>query len=255
MNRSALNSAILGSGSRLPLSFAAAYQALYLIAVMTAGVIRRGVVNQSLNLSGTPTARVKRFFKAAEAMSLKYSAECHAWVKVYGKIVQNFALGYETVARRVAYMKVTSVMSLVPTVRSHFVRSAKAVQQFALESLIEIRTAILAAINGSVGLRGVLTAYDIPTASAGVDRTAYVTWFTRQIVVPGSAFSGDRKAVLDSAGTRPPETPGTPGTGTDFGARLDDLRDVVSIDPSAGEVLVFDGVEWVPAKIDGGTFE
>lgn len=299
MNRYPLNSRILGAGSQLPLTFAAAVQEMILAVTATAVAIRGmrasrsmkmsyvfapeitrlfkavqsvtlgGAVNLkvwfkkyiagsttfSLGMSLTLRKLIKRYIAAAQSFRLTYSATLRQRIKTYAAAVQNFAMSSRARSIRQLHLHVNQAVTIAGNLRTRITRAMEAAQSFVLARSVDIRTAFLTAINGAVGLRGVLTAYDIPTASAGVDRTTYVSWVTRQIVVPGAAFSGDRKAVLDSAGTRPTEPPATVGNSTEFGGRLDDLRDVVSIDPTAGEVLVFDGTEWVPAKIDGGTFQ
>lgn len=188
MNRSAFNSTILGSGSRLPLSFVAATQALYLIAVMSARVIRRGIVHQSMHLSGTPTVRVKRFFKAVEQLSLTYSAECRQWIKVYEKIVQNFALGYEATNHRFAVMKASVAVTLVPSLRASITRFIKVAQGLALTGAVKLRTAVRAGFSQAMSLFGTLTAFDVTTTPANAERTVVVESANRVVVVPGESY-------------------------------------------------------------------
>lgn len=188
MNRSALNSSVVGSGSRLPLSFVAATQALYLVVSMAGRVIRYGKIDQPVTINGVTHTRVTRFFEAVEVMALNYSANCRIWVKVYGKIVQNFALGYTSTTRRFAVMKASVGMTLVPSLRSWATRRGKAVQTLALSGVTTIRTALRATATRAMSLIGSLTAFDVTTTPANAERTAVVENTSRTVIVPGESF-------------------------------------------------------------------
>lgn len=278
MNRYALNSQVIGVGAGRPLSVASAFQALYLVASAARSTLRtRAVVDDNLNLYAVASPTIYRIFEAAQTMSLAYEADVSRWVKVYGRAVQNFALGYNSIAGKLILFRTNTVLYLRDVMRAKRTRfmdlalSVKAVgrtvvrsailapveQALRLDRVVEFRKAFLEAFHQDMGLLTYIDAQDVPTAMAASDRTAIVSWFTRQVIVPAAEFSGSRKATLDvQTGTAPTGSSGGATSGEfNFTGKLDDLRDVVTKTPQPGELLGFDGEEWKPTVIDGGEFE
>lgn len=277
MNRYALNSQVIGVGAGKPLSVASAFQALYLVASAARSTVRtRAVVDDNLNLSAVASPTIYRIFEAAQTMSLAYEADVHRWVKVYGRAVQNFALGYRSAAGKLVLFRTRTILYLRDVMRAKQTRfmdlalSVKAVgrtvvrsailapveQALRLGRVVEFRKAFLEVFHQDMGLLTYIDAQDVPTAMAASDRTAIVSWFTRQVIVPAAEFSGSRKATLDvQTGTAPTGGSGGATSGEfNFTGKLDDLRDVESKNATPGEVLTYENGEWKPTKIDGGEF-
>ena len=276
MNRYSLNSRILGAGTKVPFSFISAFQDILLIVAAKISVTRVMKVKQSLTLEPSWRIWAYRKFKGAQTFTLTGVNNIHQWVKVYLAGVQNFALSTVAVQKRIIKFVSAIPFDLTASFRMLHYQYGKPLAQFTINGVVNVRTAIRAQLAQALELGPVvkvrtalrvivsqllavldgIVAFDIPSASAGADRTVVVPWFTRQIIVPSASYSGGRVATMDTqAGTA--TTPTTPARDTayDFTGKLDDLRDVESKNAASGQTLVFDGKEWVPTEVDGGTFE
>lgn len=86
MNRSALNTSVLGSGNSLPWITATATQVLRIVGTMSVSLRKYGAATQSMKLNGH--LRVLRYvYERLElTLSLIGSMPARAWVRVYGAV-------------------------------------------------------------------------------------------------------------------------------------------------------------------------
>lgn len=188
MNRSALNTTVLGVGSKIPLSFVSAAQALYLIVSAGAHVIKSASFSQTLALGGSQKATIRRMMAVAQTMSLQYHADVHAWVKVYAQAVQNFALSTSSKATRILHAVVVQTLLVTCFGYARLQQAMTTAQSFVMNGVATLRTAIRATASRAMSLTTSITAFDITTTPANDERTTVVPVDNRVTIVPGESY-------------------------------------------------------------------
>ena len=83
MNRYPLNARVLGAGSQLPLTFAAAVQEMILAVTATAVAIRGMRASRSMKMSYVFAPEITRLFKAVQSVTLGGAVNLKVWFKKY----------------------------------------------------------------------------------------------------------------------------------------------------------------------------
>jgi len=157
MNRSPLNTQVLGAGSRIPLTMATAVQVMYLSVAAAAHSIKWSKVYGILSNTSSTNANITRAFKATQQVTIAGVVAPSVWFRKYLSGAGEFALKTGiTVHHRIRRtITATQTLALTSTANVHrWVKTyASAVQNFALRTQSKYQRRLLLITNQALAMQ------------------------------------------------------------------------------------------------------
>lgn len=164
----------------------------------------------SLNASITVHQWIKRYVLASVTLGLASRVSVRHLIRTYASAVQNFAMATTSKYSRRVLLITLQQMGLGLSLRSLHKKSFKAAQIVAVNGVVKARTALRGiadqmlqllfkdtahhwvynpvVLQQSLAMQAEITAYDITTTEANIERTVSVNSDPRLIIVPGESY-------------------------------------------------------------------